>query len=235
MVGGRTKLTFIIKNINVQSILEKYGLEDSSNKNEEKSLITNIQDISSGGAFFLDDSKTTHNVKLHTINLEGKLNFRSSYCYWDRNIIPIKFKPIGCPIEYVYSETLDNIEQHCIFKKITEKNEENKKNDKDIQNKGYYITDGCFCSLNCCLAFIKANIHMNIYKNSISLLYKIQREIFNKTTEIISAPDWRLLVEYGGYLDIEKFRKDLDCIEYVDKGIFIARSITRAYEEKYKL
>ena len=63
----------------------------------------------------------------------------------------------------------------------------------------------------------------------------MQKEIFGEITEIIPAPDWRLLTEYGGDLNIENFRKDFDNIEYISKGIFMSKSVIRAYEEKYKL
>lgn len=228
MVGRKT-ITFTLKNINLQEVCERYNLNTRIQEKEQDECITDIKDIKANGAFFLDDAKTTHNVKLHTVYIGNKfLNKSNINCYWDRNPIDSDIRPVGCPIEYVYPETVNSY-----YFKNDELNEtvQLNKNNKD----GYYIVDGCFCSFNCCLSFIKENIHNPLYKKSTSLLYKMQKQVFSEITEIVPAPDWRLLVEYGGELSIDIFRKDFDNIEHIYKGIFISKSVIRAYEEKYKL
>ena len=43
------------------------------------------------------------------------------------------------------------------------------KNCDQIDKKDYYITDGIFCSFNCCLAFIN-NTNDKLYHDSLNLL-----------------------------------------------------------------
>lgn len=226
---GRNTISFILKNINIQEICERYNLDNKLQEKENDECTTDIKNIQNSGAFFLDDSKTTHNVKLHTVYILNKtLNSTNIHCYWDRNPISSKVKAIGCPIEYIYP---DNISTYYCKNDDINATVTLNKNHKE----GYYIVDGCFCSFNCCLSFIKDNIHNSLYKKSISLLYKMQKHIFGEITEIVPAPDWRLLIEYGGELNIENFRQDFDNIEHIYKGIFMSKSVIRAYEEKYKL
>ena len=51
----------------------------------------------------------------------------------------------------------------------------------------YYETDGCFCSFNCCLAFINDNVHNAMYSSSKHLLMKMYYDIFNKVEKIVMA------------------------------------------------
>lgn len=75
---------------------------------------------------------------------------------------------------------------------------------------GKYVSDGCFCSFNCCMAYIEDNSHNYTYAKSKYLLSRIHFEIFNDPKfEITPAPSWRLLQAYGGSWSIEKFRESL--------------------------
>ena len=60
----------------------------------------------------------------------------------------------------------------------------------------------------------------------------------NNIIFIESAPNWRLLQEYGGYLTISKFRENLNKIIYEYRGIInpeiYFKTIGHIYEEKIK-
>ena len=73
----------------------------------------------------------------------------------------------------------------------------------------YYLTDGIFCSFNCCLAFIKSKWYNKIYSESEVFLNQIYYSLFDKTMKIMKAPSWRLLQVYGGLLSIEEFRYEI--------------------------
>jgi hypothetical protein len=68
-------------------------------------------------------------------------------------------------------------------------------------------------------------------------LNKISNILINSNyNSIIPAPDWRLLIEYGGHLTIEEFRKNFNNIEYKNHGIIKKMfSVGRLYEKKFKI
>lgn len=75
--------------------------------------------------------------------------------------------------------------------------------------KGTFYVYGCFCSFECALAYLldKNNIHKK--EEKISLLYLLHKEMNNldKIVKIKPAPPKETLVDYGGTLTIEEFRK----------------------------
>jgi hypothetical protein len=233
---GRIKTCFLLKNINVQKIIARYNLGADDSVPQAS---TNIQDISSGGAFFLDDAKSTHDVKFHTIDISGN-NLTGLNCYWDKNPT---IGGRGCPIDFVFSEKLNAIDTGFYsLKKKKDESENSTISTENIKKKmdkmgveSYYITDGNFCSLNCMAKFINEKANDPLYKKSKMLMYKMKKELFDNVSEIIPAPDWRELKEYGGKMTIEEFRNSFDSVEHLDKGIFICKSLVRAYEKKYKL
>lgn len=100
------------------------------------------------------------------------------------------------------------------------------------QNNNYYETDGIFCSFNCCMAYIlSVEIHTNpLYRFSENLLMKMYNDFYDNNDrdstplEIIPAPHWRLLKEYGGTLTIGEFRETFNRICYVDHGLIFSGS-----------
>ena len=77
---------------------------------------------------------------------------------------------------------------------------ENILNDK-IKNFGY------FCSYNCAQAYNVDLNDENVTKRS-SLLHYLYKKTYDKTKEIIKAPDWKILKAYGGCISIEEFRNN---------------------------
>jgi len=51
--------------------------------------------------------------------------------------------------------------------------------------------------------------------------------------QIIPAPDWKTLEEFGGHLTIQQFRESFNKVKYVNHGI-ICLSIGRLYEDQFK-
>lgn len=64
---------------------------------------------------------------------------------------------------------------------------------------------GYFCSYNCAQAY---NINLNdenVAKRS-SLLHYLYKKTYDESKEIIKAPDWKILKQYGGTISIEEYR-----------------------------
>jgi len=65
---------------------------------------------------------------------------------------------------------------------------------------------GCFCSFNCALSYL-INGSIDKKDEKISLLYLLYRKIYNNNDTFEPAPKKELLIDYGGNLTIEQFRK----------------------------
>jgi len=74
----------------------------------------------------------------------------------------------------------------------------------NFQNKFYCI--GHFCSFNCALSY-NIDSNDNVWKRT-SLLNLLYYKTYNDNQKIVAAPNWKQLIEFGGNLTIEKFRKD---------------------------
>lgn len=193
-----------------------------SNKSPKKENITSIGDIISS----CDNKPLLENITtIITMQdyLSGDFLPKNTdiCCFWCRH--QFEGIPLGCPITYKNNQIEKNY-----YSEITKDNyiiKENIDNDRfkitknnisfpDYKTKGiklveknYFISDGIFCSFNCCLAFINDNKGNSLYDNSKSLLLHIYHNIGGSVDELIPAPSWRLLKVYGGQLSIEHFRK----------------------------
>lgn len=232
---------FILKNVDASNLDQKYGLNSMSGNIPEN--VTKISDLSSHKhetISFLDDSKKTRIGTLLMVDVNDINHSGQYHCYWDHHPIG-RLKPIGCPVEFVFSQAVRDYvseiskNRYIIRESLSTGSEKPK--DAQIIEQNYYLTDGIFCSFNCCLAFIKSNIRTRpIYKNSEILLYQMYRDLFGKSIEKITpANHWRTLLVYGGKSTIEKFRNNLESIEYNFQGTIKMRPIAHVYEEKYKL
>ena len=172
---------------------------------------------------FLDKTKVT--VKCEK-SREG------THCYWDRHLITDK-NVIRCPTRYVPSEhkrvhVTRGGSSYVIKEKITKKDRKKKIVPSDITTvrKEYYETEGIFCSLECCVAYIQSNSHDPMYDESSQLLMKMH-DIVRLPT---AAPHWKNLVEYGGSLSIDEYRKQLNTTRSIYHGTFI--SVYDLYEKR---
>lgn len=243
---------FILKNIDTNKINNLYKISIVSNIETVDNVKNNITKISElndkkiDTITFLDNSKQLHKCIITQINYENKKNIDTLnyYCFWDHH----KFdnNPIGCPIRFIpsqsiktyYSEISKNT--YTIKENITKSKRKyltkNKNNDIKIIKNEYYETDGIFCSFECCMAYINENKHNVLYNNSTSLLLKMFNDMYGKKIKtIMPAPHYRLLIPYGGYLNIESFRKSFNKHEYIYQGIVKnpkIRPISMIFEKK---
>lgn len=235
---------FILQNVDAGVLDERYGM----NSLADSSIPENVTKLSDLAAqkhdviTFLDDSKKTRvgtlfMVDVNNINLSGQY-----HCFWDSHPIG-RVKPIGCPLEFVFNQAVRKYvseisKNSYIIRESLSSNKVQKVQLEGVEivEGNFYRTDGVFCSFNCCMAFIYDNKHNPIYKNSEQLLYKMYHDFFGKNIEKIKpANHWRTLLVKGGKDTIEKFRNNLDSVEYNYQGTVRMRPIAHVYEEKYKL
>jgi len=239
------KYQFTLKGIIPERIDKKYGITLSSNIGIDKpdpeltTTIDEIEKIPEQRTFlsYLDEAKHPKKCSISMIDFETNKNHsdRSYYhCFWDRHPFPIDVIPIGCPIRYVPHQIVKNYyseisrEKYIIKENVPyERIKELKDNEDDrfsVIPKGFYVTDGAFCSFTCCREFLRdLNIQKNpLYKDSKMLLIKMYNETFDTTVEDIpSGLHWKQLLVYGGDKTIESFRDNNVKIEYTNHGDFI--------------
>lgn len=251
---------FTLVNVNINKVDQKYGIVSSAiiedetiptntTKIDDLDIVKRTPEIIS----FLDESKRLRKCTMSMIDFQngkdlGQKNKKNKYkCFWDRNYIPDNVQPIGCPVKYIPSKATKSYhseiskEKYTIIENVTDKKAKNLNKKKDprifIDQKSYYQTDGIFCSFNCCMAYIQApeNKHASLYRHSESLLLKMYNDLNpdEKMIEIIPAPHWRTLEEFGGHLTIEQFRESFNKVTYVEHGITCI-SIGRLYEDQIK-
>lgn len=95
-------------------------------------------------------------------------------------------------------------------------------------NGAVYLTDGYACSPNCARAFIISNSHDPLFSDAESLLAQLLGYMPT------AAPSWRILKGNGGNVSIEKFRENLDVLEFSDMGV-ATRPIFFVYGKQYTL
>lgn len=265
MVSKNKKYIFTLKNILTDALDQKYGIGLRSNifeiekRPENTSTIADLieadKDTSLDIVSFLDESKKLFQCDVSMVDFKSKTvtDLLKGYrCYWCRH--SFSTPAIGCPIEYVSSKVVKKY--HSEVSKDDYSIKENvTRNKRDIlqnidlfstKNKAsitlvtndYYVTDGIFCSFNCCKAFILDNKHNNIYEHSNMLLLKLYRDMNPEATKtsiirINPAPSWRMLQEYGGNLTIENFRNNFNKCLYDCQGLInIFKPIGVIYDKK---
>lgn len=259
----KKKYLFSLKNINTEKVDQRFGImimsnidetsretPDNTTKISELSTNKNIPEIVS----FLDEAKKAHKCNVSMVDFNSNRVLSDSFvnhfnCFWCRNNIPVNIYPIGCPVKYIsgqvvksyYSEISKDF--YTIKENITSKKLNSLKNNNDtrleIIDKNYYLTDGIFCSFNCCKAYISENKTNSFYVLSEMLLLKMYNHIYpSKVPHIDEAPHWRKLKQYGGDLTIEQFRDSFNKIEYKEYGYISNfprfKPIGVLFEEKLK-
>ena len=257
------KYIFFLKDINTEIIDQRFGIIIKSNiktKDKTPRNATKISDLCVNKNIhtvisFLDEAKKEHKCSISMIDFNTNNDILVSdiiyNCFWCRNFIPKTVKPIGCPIKYVASQVIKTYfseiskDTYTIKENITAnkqlilENETKNNSNININNKNYYVTDGIFCSFNCCMAYITDNKIISMYNISEMLLLKMYNDIYSKEISLIeNAPHWRKLIQYGGDLTIEEYRNSFNKIEYKNHG-FISNiqkfnSLGIIFEEKLK-
>lgn len=254
---SKKQYIFTLVGVNINKVDQKYGINCVNNIQEDEipTNTTKIDDLdivkrTPDIVSFLDESKRLRKCSVSMIDFQSleKICKNQKYkCFWDKNLIPDNIQPIGCPIKYIASKATKSYhseiskEKYVISENVTSKKAEKLKDKGDdrisIEKNDYYQTDGIFCSFNCCMAYIQApeNKHNSIYRQSESLLLRMYSDFYPEENyiEIIPAPHWRMLEDFGGHLTIEQFRESFNKVSYVDHGI-VCISIGRLYEDQIK-
>jgi hypothetical protein len=241
------KYIFSLLGINIDKVEQKYGFFNHHLPETIPTNTTKIDDLDSSKKeqviSFLDESKSIKKCSVSVIDFSGNRVYK---CFWDKNEIPNNISPIGCPIKYIPDRCVKTYfseitrDKYKISENITEQRfyDINNRNDKRLSTiqKGFYETDGVFCSFNCCLTFIEEEKHNSMYRFSKTLLYQLYRDV-NDTDikEIIPAPHWRILQDFGGNKTIQQFRDSFNKIEYINHGMVSFVSSGRLFEDKIKL
>jgi hypothetical protein len=240
---------FVLKGINTTNIDRMFGITLSSNIEEEKETsveenTTNILDIISEDAMgsqitgtFMDSSK---NFSVHMMNsVNSERIIPDIHCFWCRH--PFDTNPIGCPMQYMpkklYQKHMSEItgDTYISTEKIADYKDIEWTNIED----NYFVTDGVFCSFNCCMAYINDHSYDSKYKHSKCLLGKMYRLIFPDSKIVIRpAPSWKLLTVYGGNMTIEQFRNSFALNMYIEKPYMLHRlpkihPIGTIFEQQY--
>lgn len=255
------KYIFTLKDINTEKVDQRFGISIISNikecVNQLPENTTKLSDLAVNRntpeiISFIDEAKKIHKCTISMIdfNTHNKVTNCSIYdCFWCKNNIHSNVLAIGCPIKYVCSQAVKiyyseiSKDKYTIKENITTRRTNNIKkegnNKLSIIDKNYYLTDGIFCSFNCCMAYIDNNKHNSMYDMSECLLLKMYHDIYpSKVTSIDKAPHWRKLKQYGGDLTIDQFRDSFNKIDYDGYGYVSCvpnfKSIGVLYEEKLK-
>ena len=255
---AKDKYIFVLKNINIKNIEERYNISICNiNLAVDKipQNVTKISDLSSninkGIMSFVDDAKKEHKCSISMVdfNTTNELDGQYQNCFWCRNQIPKNVIAIGCPLKFVPSQVIKSYyseiskDTYTIKENITSNKEKKLEKLKDtnltLNNRNYYLTDGIFCSFNCCMAYISDNKYNSLYNMSEMLLLKMYNDFYPSSIHSIDeAPHWRNLNTYGGTLSIEEFRATFNKIEYKNHGIILDvpryKSTGFIFEEKIK-
>jgi len=230
----KKKHTFVLRDINPVLIDKKYGIPylNSDDIPDKSTKITELLPFSSNLATskILDEQII---VSMH--DAISKQELTGSTCFWCR--LSFTEQPIGCPIRYVPNRTTKVCTSESTKDKYTLT-----QTIPDYETNGegsYYQTDGCFCSFNCCLAFIEDQRHNPYYQYSKELMYQMYLKTIGRSrATIYPAPSWRLLKEYGGPLNHDEFRQSFQTYAYVDKNVQLVtiphiQPVGHLYERKY--
>ena len=251
----KSKYMFTLVGVNASRINNTYGIEnreiypvdDKNFTNTTKLTELNTDKGTPEVISFLDESKKLHTCHVSMIDFQSRMdvNLLRYHCFWCSH--PFDTRPIGCPIKYVSSQAEKKYHSHIsrgtytIKENITQKRRViTQVNDQISLKLGeYYETDGVFCSFNCCQAWIDDNKHNRTYDLSSTLLMKMYNSIMGTKMIVIGpAPHWRLLEQYGGHLNIIKFRDGFNKVDYEchgnTKSVPKFLAIGTLFEEKIK-
>lgn len=236
-LSKKNKYIFTLNGINISKINNVYGIEISSDDNLtnddfKSSNTTKLTELNTDKGTpeiisFLDESKRLHSCHVSMIDFQSRMdiNLLRYHCFWCRH--PFDTLPIGCPIKYVPNQAEKKYHSHIsrdtytIRENVTSKRIENLVTSDNLSIKigEYYETDGVFCSFNCCQSWINNNKHDRMYDMSTMLLMKVYNKVMGtKMIVITAAPHWRILEQYGGHLNIMKFRDGFNKVDYKSHG-----------------
>ena len=186
----------------------------------KKKKATTLGAVSKHITSFVDHTKKIVQHHHSTPVFEEGINYN---CFWCS--LPVDSAPIGCPIKQVPVFTrkkirLRNNEEHII--QIAQ---------QDNQQK--FLTEKVFCSFNCVKGFIEAHSWNDYYINStrlLALMYSLATDT-SGPVKITPAPCKSLMIQYGGSLTCEQYRKNFERIKYINSGNLSMQPISTLFEE----
>ena len=259
------KYVFQLAEIDPEQVCAKFGLmslDENKSVVPEKTvpptnttpLVDLNKDSTQQNVFsFLDESKKPHrcNVFFVDFNSQADVSLLNSKCFWCRHNFDTH--PIGCPIRFVPSRVQrnytsavnkekysikENVSRGALNRLCQQITASNDNEDLSVDSEAYYVTDGIFCSFNCCQAYINENKMVNLYEQSSVLLSRIYNTLSSeKNVKITPAPSWRLLEEYGGNMNIERFRESFNRVDFILHGTCdntIYKPVGHVVEQKLK-
>jgi hypothetical protein len=229
--------TFVLKNINQSLIDNEFGLYKEKKISNINSLFEPVNET-------VISNHTRTKIKCVISHID--LNKHGYNCFWCRYSIPNDVYPVSCPVRYLNGSLIktyisaDNKQTFFMSENISKNDldvlsEETLPKKMGIDNDPYYVTEGVFCSFNCCVAYINDNKHNPVYDNSYKLLLKMYKTIMGKEVDVIKpAHNWRILTSYGGTQTIAEFRDTLSKIEFVAQDYtLLYKPIMFLYEKKF--
>ena len=237
----KSKYVFTLKGIDLMKVNAKFDINTScnipSNSHIHPDNTTDLSTLQATKSLhvaqpmeisFLDQSKRLRMCTVSSVDLENG----PRWCWWCKH--QFDSPPWGCPMG-INASISEKTYVSSISKTSYTLREKTLKSDDGVCT---YITDGMFCTVNCCRAWVEDNTENPDYELSPFLLTKMYRQVcvnYNKDLPV-AAPHWRLLERFGGYLSIHKFRENFQKVEYVYMGQTNVRSISRGhcFEEKLK-
>ena len=232
----KSKYSFTLKAMNIARVNGTYGIEipgeevvmdEKPSTNTTRLTELNTDKGTPEVISFLDESKRLHTCHVSMIDFFSRMdvNLLRYHCFWCRH--PFDTRPIGCPIRYVSSQAEKKYHSHIsrdtytIKENVTAKRRQglDESNQLSLKIGEYYETDGVFCSFNCCQAWINDNKHNRMYDISAVLLMKMYNAMMGtKMIVIAPSPHWRTLEQYGGHLNIMKYREGFKKVDYKCHG-----------------
>lgn len=254
----KNKYVFTLSGVSTEKVDSKYNIGIVSNLMSNDIPSTNVTKLSDlnidiknpESISFVDESKKNRSCSISMIDMSSgtSTDILRYSCFWCRHSFDTK--PIGCPIKYVSNRAIKSYfsqlsKEIYTIKEPLSKSSQNTlesitpdiPNDTQIKIavNNYYVTDGIFCSFNCCKAYILDNKNNSLYSLSQILLNKLYCELTGlKTFSIDAAPHWRMLNEYGGNMSISQFRKTFNKTDYESHGSVKMYPLQHLYEEKIK-
>jgi hypothetical protein len=266
----KQKYTFTLKNVNLDDVDNSYGIKVANTPNlpPAPNNTTSISELNTTPTPFFSFISHSKRHCVTMIDSVGGTTLQKTNCFWCRE--PFDTIPIGCPIKYVPSEVVKvcvsdiTKETYTITQQVTPSDLREIPSDLTAVQKDYYVTDGCFCSFDCCLAFVRDNLHKPLYRNSEYLIHRMMMDVFKEsdsgevkdsakdsakdsgevkdlsTYVLKPAPSWRLLKTYGGFMDIHEFRNSFERNLYIDQKHVMSSipksiPIGHVYEERVLL
>jgi hypothetical protein len=213
--------SFILKDVVMDQVDYKYGLVADHPAQRIPEHTTPLDEIvppphHGVDLSFLDPSKQHY---LSMIDLQTHRPVHGYHCFWCRNVFTTS--PIGCPIRYQPRQWLRKCksevthETYTLQQSVPEHVSVEGYDGVDVPQRKVFLTEGVFCSFNCCLAYIQDHRGQIRYRHSAVYLHRMHRHVFGSDVPPIQpAPSWTLLKEYGGTMTIQEFRNTLGTYTY---------------------